>query len=118
MNRKQFHILYLTAEQWPTFRSDLLVLFGKYLPRYGITTDLITERDFESRGQKISSWKGGKAILCNVPRNRAGQYLFKFWHQFKTLVAVDPDKYNAIQVRDMSVIALVALVVARIKKIP
>jgi len=38
-------LIYFTAEQWPTFRADLVALFGKYLPRRGVTCDLVTERE-------------------------------------------------------------------------
>ncbi len=107
-------LLFLTAEQWPTFRPDVSTLFGKYLPRYGIFSDLVTER---GNGQEIC-WHGGEALLCNTPQHRAGQYLVKFWHQLRVLAALDDGRYQAIQVRDMSLIALIALCIARIKGIP
>lgn len=106
-------MLYLTAEQWPTFRPDLVALFGKYLPRHGVTCDLVTERDAKS--QPDVEWGGGRAILCDVPHNRAGQYLVKLWHNLRVLAAVDVDFYDAIQVRDMPVIAALGLMTARLK---
>lgn len=109
------HILYLTAEQWPTFRSDLTILFGKYLPGFGVTCDLVTERDNNSNKQ---DWPAGKALLCNVPKLRAGQYLVKFLHQCKVLISADYKQYQAIQVRDMTMIALVALVMCKLKRRP
>ncbi len=117
MDKKRMHLLYLTAEQWPTYRPDIVALFGKYLPRYGITCDLVTELNNSKEASLEISWGGGQSILCNVPGNRAGQYLVKFWHNLRTLVTMDAKKYDAIQVRDMTVIALVALVVARLKGI-
>lgn len=110
------HILYLTAEQWPTFRADLTTLFGKYLPRFGITCDLVTEQDVST--EKASDWPAGKALLCKVPQNRAGQYIFKFLHQCKALISADYAQYQAVQVRDMTLIALVAIVMCKFKKIP
>lgn len=110
------HILYLTAEQWPTFRADVTTLFGKYLPRFGITCDLVTEQDINA--QSVINWPAGKAILCKVPKNRAGQYLFKFLHQAKVLITADYAQYQAVQVRDMTLIALVAIVMCKLKNIP
>lgn len=114
----RLHLLYLTAEQWPTFRPDLVALFGKYLPRYGVTSDLVTERDRAIPANADLKWLGGEAILCDIPRGRAGQYLAKTWHNIRTLLTIDINQYQAIQVRDMSLTALVALVVARIRGIP
>ncbi len=110
------HILYLTAEQWPTFRADLTTLFGKYLPRFGITCDLVTEQDVST--EKAADWPAGKALLCKVPQNRAGQYIFKFLHQCKVLTTANYAQYQAVQVRDMTLIALVAIVMCKLKKIP
>lgn len=113
------HLLYLTAEQWPTFRPDVIALFGKYLPRHGITCDLVTELDFSfvSSGKPVPTWGAGLAILCKIPKSRAIQYLVKFWHNLRTLISMDASKYDAIQVRDMTVIALFGLLIARIKGI-
>ncbi|MEZ0232241.1 MAG: glycosyltransferase [Methylophilaceae bacterium] len=114
---KPIHILYLTSEQWPTFRADLIALFGKYLPRYGVTCDLVTELDLTVVGN-VPQWGGGNVIGCTVPKSRAIQYLLKTWHNLKTLFFIDAKKYDAIQVRDMSVTALFALIAARVKGIP
>ncbi len=112
------HILYLTAEQWPTFRADLTVLFGKYLPRSGITCDLVTEQGLVQDITKTTPWPAGKAILCEVPANRAGQYIVKFLHLCKVLITSDYKQYQAVQVRDMTIIALLAIIVCKIKKRP
>jgi len=111
------HLLYLTAEEWPTFRQDVVALFGKYLPRYGITSDLVTERDDVATDQSNVPWGGGQAILCDVPLNRAGQYLTRVWHSLKVLWGADASRYDAVQVRDMTVTALMGLLMARWKGI-
>jgi glycosyltransferase involved in cell wall biosynthesis len=116
MDKDRLHLLYFTAEQWPTYRPDIVALFGKYLPGYGITCDLVTERNIATEDNSELSWGGGgQSILCNVPGNRAGQYLVKFWHNLRTLITMDAKKYDAIQVRDMTVTALAGLIMARLK---
>lgn len=108
-------LLYLTAEEWPTFRADITVLFGKYLPTFGIYSDLATEA---SRTQPMVPWQAGEAIVCEVPAQRAMQYILKFLHQCKVLITSDYSKYDAVQVRDMTVIALVTLLMCKLKKRP
>lgn len=110
------HILYLTAEQWPTFRADVTTLFGKYLPRFGITCDLVTEQDVNAK--IVADWPAGRAILGKVPKNRAVQYVIKFLHQCKVLITTDYAQYQAVQVRDMTLIALIAIVMCKIKNRP
>lgn len=113
----KLHLLYVSHESWPTFRPDVAVLFGKYLPRLGITSDLVTESDV-SADSKPRSWGGGQALLCRAPASRAGQYLAKTWHNLRMLIHFDRRKYDAIQVRDMPVAALVGLFAARCKGVP
>lgn len=108
-------LLYLTAEQWPTFRADIVVLFGKYLPQFGVYSDLVTEA---SLTEPQKTWPAGKAITCSVPTQRARQYLFKCLHQAKALLCSDYTHYDAVQVRDMTVVALLAIMMAKCKKKP
>ena len=56
--------------------------------------------------------------MCDVPKNQAARYLVKFWHNLRTLVTLDANRYNAIVVRDMSNTALLGLIFARIKRLP
>lgn len=112
------HLLFLTAEQWPTFRADLAILFGKYLPRHGVTCDLVTEQDGAITSANIPHWPAGKLLLCEVPKNRALQYIVKFFHQCKVLITTNYIHYQAIQVRDMTVIALLAIVMCKVKRRP
>ena len=84
-------LLYLTAEQWPTFRADLVALFGKYLPRHGVVCDLATER---AEGGGAPPWPAGRAIVCPVPAGRAGQYVAKFFHLAKVLIGADTVSYT------------------------
>jgi len=46
-------ILFATAEPCPTFRVDVTTLFGKFLPRFGVTSDVIAER------ARLTSSRGG-----------------------------------------------------------
>ncbi|WP_235276370.1 glycosyltransferase [Methylotenera sp. N17] len=117
MQPKRLHLLYFTAEQWPTFRPDVVALFGKYLPRHGVTCDLVTDRDIQATSP-LTAWGGGQAIVCNMPQSRIAQYVVKMLHNLKTLCLFDAQQYDAIQVRDMSVTAVFALLAARVKGLP
>ena len=110
------HLLYITPEPWPTFRADILVLFGKYLPRFGVTCDLVTDGGIQNNN--CAPWPAGNLIGWESPKNRAAYHILKFIHSIRTLAAVDRRSYNAIQVRNMPVHAALALLIARWKGIP
>lgn len=103
-------LLYLTAEEWPTFRVDLSVLFGQELPALGVQTDLVTEQKSDAPAQ---AWSGGQAHLCQGHASKALNYVHKFWHLVRHAWAASKDQVDAIQVRDMPVVAALALIAAR-----
>jgi glycosyltransferase involved in cell wall biosynthesis len=109
-------LLFLTAETWPTFRSDVAVLFAKYLPRFGVRSDLVAGRvdDGDSRKQ----WLGGEVWLGDVAGGRALKYIKTLIHGVGHVIRADPALYQAVQVRDMPVLGAIALIVARWKGIP
>jgi glycosyltransferase involved in cell wall biosynthesis len=114
--RHDVRLLFATAEACPTFRADVNVLFGKYLPRYGIRSDIIAERAGESTQDR--NWSGGKAFLCEVSGGPAKRHLRIFWHDFRWFLKADAATYQAVQVRDMPLPATMGLIVARFKNLP
>lgn len=109
-------LLFLTAESCPTFRADVAVLFGKYLPRLGIDTDVVAARTPGSK--EPVSWGGGQALLCDIGGGLIARHVKTFVHALARLWAADPSRYQAIQVRDMPVVAALALIAARFKRLP
>ena len=106
-------LLFLTAETYPTFRVDVNVLFGKVLPQYGIQSDLVTGK---TPGEtNAEAWEGGETYLCDVSTSSSKKHIQTFIHGIKHLVKADTSRYQAIQVRDMPLLATVGLIVARLK---
>ncbi len=106
-------LLYLLPDPWPTFRPDVVVLFGKYLPREGVSTDIVTHR-----GEGEEAWLGGCVQLYRLPKWRPAFHLCKLWHNVSSLIRLDRSQFDAVQVRGMSVHALAALIAARCKRLP
>lgn len=109
-------ILYLTAETWPTFRADVAVLFGKRLPELGIASDLVAGRTPEGGGP--AAWPAGESVLCDVGAGRASRHWRIVSHGIRTMWRAPAGRYQAIQVRDMPVVAAFGLVIARLKRLP
>lgn len=108
-------ILFLTPETCPTFRVDVNLLFGKHLPRHGIFSDIVAGRTLGHDGE--STWGGGEVVLCDVSGGQAKKHLKTLLHGFQALIKGKAKRYEAIQVRDMPVLATVGLLVARLKKL-
>jgi glycosyltransferase involved in cell wall biosynthesis len=105
-------LLFITAETWPTFRADVAVLFGRYLPRLGIHSDLVTG---QTLGEAAPPWGGGEARLADVSGGQVKKHLKTFFHIWRELRRIDASRYQAIQVRDLPLPAALALWMARRK---
>jgi glycosyltransferase involved in cell wall biosynthesis len=107
------HLMYLTAEEWPTFRVDINSLFGRELPRNGITCDLVT--DLKAGAPEASRWSGGALRLCPPSASKAAHHIRKLIHLSGQAARAQHQDYDAIQVRDMPVVAVLALCAARLR---
>lgn len=103
-------ILFSIAEQNPTYRADVAVLFGKYLPRLGIETDILTIHDPALKTSP--TWPGGQALTIAGSKRRVGKHLRKIACDLRMLWLAK-NGYDAIQVRDKAFAALVGLLAAR-----
>jgi glycosyltransferase involved in cell wall biosynthesis len=116
METPTIRLLFATFEPCPTFRVDITRLFGRYLPRFGVASDVVAERARGVAGEV--RWEGGDALLISTRGGKAGRHVVKFIHCALALFRADRAKYHAIQVKDMPLVALLALLAARLKGLP
>lgn len=112
MNRP-VRILQLVPEPLPTFRADVATLFGKYLPRHGVQCHLVGKgsaapadnQGFASsrRARVGARWKSELSFLGLCLR---------------ALLGARRRSHDAVQVRDMVSIGVLALLIARMKGLP
>lgn len=108
-------LLYVVAESWPTFRQDVAVLFGRALPRLGLESDLVALHEGRP---PAPPWGGGEALLRPAPAGTAGRRLGAFWHALRTMAGARRERYAALQVRDLPLVATLALAVGAWKRLP
>lgn len=106
-------LLYFSPEAWPTFRPDITALFGKYLPRCGIASDLVAYRESDA---ELPVWAGGETLLGPAPKGRLRSMPGRIANQFRALFQAS--RYDALQVRDMPTFGLFGLIAARIARRP
>ena len=109
-------LLFLTAETCPTFRADVAALFGKYLPRHGVYSDIVAGRTPGHDGNV--QWAAGETLLCDVSGGQAKKHVKTLLHGIRALFKAGRASYQAIQVRDMPVLAAFGLAAARAKRLP
>jgi len=110
---QRLRFLLTTAEEHPTYRADVRVLFGKYLPKFGIDTDLAAVVPMTG---DVPPWGGGrlfpKPFKSNLGRMFAEivQHLSLSWRCRQG--------YDGLIVRDKPIHGLIGLAAARMAGIP
>lgn len=107
-------ILQLVPEALPTFRPDVAVLFGKYLPRHQVVCDLVGTAD--SAPFQEQNFASAQRPLYYSSRLRREWSFIKL--SLRSLLSARRGDCHIIQVRDMVSIGLLAMCIARFKKIP
>lgn len=108
-------VLQLVPEALPTFRADLVALFGTYLPRQGIRCDLV---GLGGDGETADN-QGFASVRCPpAAGGRLRRELAYAWLCLATLLGARRADCQIIQVRDMVSIGLLAAVAARAKHLP
>lgn len=106
-------ILYFVREFHPTFRVDVAVLFGKYLPRLGVQSDLVTTVE---DGPSIP-WGGGQVFGATAAAGRIRRHLQSLSNDFSGLLKLR-DGYDVIIVRDKPAFALFAWIASKLFRVP
>ena len=110
-------VLSLIPDGYPTFRPDVVALAGKYLPRHGVQTDLVTQ--VPENGPAVETqWGGGQVSACRRTGSRMRDQLIGFAHDLRTLWRLPVGACDAIQVRDKVFAAIPALWLARRRGLP
>jgi glycosyltransferase involved in cell wall biosynthesis len=106
-------LLYLTREPFPTFRVDVAALFGHYLPRFGVYSDIVAlhQGDGDER-----AWEAGR-VFARTAHGGWGRVWAKLMLALDLFRLARAD-YAAVQVRDRIVGALIGLWAARLRRKP
>ena len=107
-------ILQFVPETLPTFRADVSVLFGKYLPRHQVLCDVVGKASPDA-----PDLQGFRSVRRPAyQRSRVRRELAYLWLSLKTLLEAKRGECDAIQVRDMVPLGWLAMLIARRKGIP
>lgn len=106
-------LLYFTNETWPNERPAIAAMYGKYLPRRGVHTDLVAGH--ATNHLEDREWTGGSAFLCETNGGRTKKRIKTFLHGIRILLSVKNENYQAIQMRDLPLLATVGILIAKLK---
>lgn len=110
-------MLYWTREEFPTYRVDIDVLFGRELIGRGHAIDFVMQAASPDIVPGPHLWRGrtvyvGPTATGSVAA-RFARHALGLWHDLRSLRLARRDRYQALQVRDKFVIAAIAQWVAR-----
>lgn len=109
----RLRFLFATAENHPTHRPDVRVLFGKYAPKFGIETDLLAP----GAAADAPPWDGGRLLAPERLRTGLRLALADLGQQF-SLFRRCRGGYDGLIVRDKPILGVIGLAAARLARIP
>jgi glycosyltransferase involved in cell wall biosynthesis len=120
MTTRAFRMLFFTRERFPTHRVDVNVLFGHELIGRGHAIDLVMQAETSATAAGPHAWYGrtvyvGKTAAGSGLLGRLATDWLGLSHDIACLRRAGPEAYDAIQVRDKFFIAVLALLVARLR---
>jgi glycosyltransferase involved in cell wall biosynthesis len=113
MRTKLFSIAFIVRDPLPPLRADLATLFGAEMPRYGVHTELVGQGATEG-----APWRAGGMHVVGNLRSRFASLLAPLWDALGLLRAWRRVRPDCIQVRDKVASALLALLAARLLRLP
>ncbi len=121
-SKKKFRILFIAADRYPPFRVDLTHLFAEELAKRGHTIDWILQSEEDCSSSYEEAWGGGTAFVGpnnngELWLNRIKKNVYAFFHDFKMFSQLRKRDYDFLQVRDKYIIALPALLAAKMFKV-
>jgi glycosyltransferase involved in cell wall biosynthesis len=121
MSTPRIRMLFWAREEFPTFRVDIDVLFGRELLGRGHAIDLVMQSASADVAAGAHRWHGrtvyvGSGSGSTLPA-RVARHWRTFWHDFKSLRLATRGRYDAIQFRDKFLIAAIGVLVARFRKL-
>lgn len=112
--RPPVKLLFTTPESYPTWRSDVRLLFGKFMNQAGGHVDLVTLSEAESP----TGWPSGKIISIQGAEGGGIGRLLKSTRLQLSLFKHCFGGYDALIVRDFPILSIVGYVAAKIAGVP
>jgi len=114
-------LLFLTADKFPPFRSDVSILFARHLVGRGYKIDWLLQSDADCQQSHDTRWKSSRVWVGATDNGtsrwrRLKKHLLNLCNDLKIFRLIRQEDYHCIVVKDKFIFTLIAIVVARFKK--
>jgi len=116
MRARPIRMLFWIREEFPTYRVDIDVLFGRELIGRGHAIDFVMQAGSPNVTPGSHRWRGRSVFVGSTTVgsvfSRFAKHALALWNDLKCLRFAHPEHYDALQVRDKFVFAAIAVWIA------
>ncbi|MGD9211752.1 MAG: glycosyltransferase, partial [Desulfobacteraceae bacterium] len=119
----KFKFLLINSDKFPPFRVDVAVLFGKEFTQKGHVIHWLLQSQADCKKGYNTSWLGNQVYVGPTDNgtsilSRIKKYLWRSLHGFRVFDLAFRNRYDFIQVKDLFLPAILAIIVSKLKRIP
>jgi glycosyltransferase involved in cell wall biosynthesis len=120
---RKLRILILTSDRFPFFRPAAKLIFTDEFQKRGHIVDWIVQASSADGEVGTVPWGQGNAYVCGTNDGRSRlhrltKHLRDIRNDLRVVSLLRRDRYDLVQVKDKYLAALIAIVVARVRRIP
>jgi glycosyltransferase involved in cell wall biosynthesis len=122
-NNVKYKFLLINSDKFPPFRVDVAVLFGKEFIQSGHEIHWLLQSEADCSKSYTTQWRGNQIFVGTTDNgkstlNRIKKYLLRYLHSLRMFPLAWQNQYDFIQVKDLFMPAVLAIILSKVKKIP
>lgn len=107
-------MLFVTADEFPTFRPDVEILFGKYFKQKGYRIDWIVRAHEKGHPAGFQRWQDSDIWVARTNTgtgryHRVLKHIYSITNEMRMFSLLRKRKYDILQVKDKFIAALIAI---------
>ena len=120
LDKQKLRFLIISADKYPPFRSDVVVLFGNEMIKRGHKIDWILQSDKPCKYNYITQWMNSRVFVGKTKQGSSAlssilKHLYGILNDLNSIKLILSNRYDIIQVKDKFISTLFIIAFTKLK---